>query len=306
MNEIILNSNNTIKLDDGRELVVREYLGQRVLTFKSIDELHKKASGTTSSNYYRNRKYFIEGEDYFHFKGKTGYQSLLNGNYSNLADLDPDTKHFSFYLITESGYLMLTRSFRDDLAIEVQRRLINSYFKLKSCKTIYDAIRMIADDLENHTKMIESINKIQQLQQASIEDTTEEINTIKTKMETPIAEGALTPTQLAEKLEIYSKHNNPHAALIEDICQVCGLPVRCAVVRPETDYMQYRIETKNNVQIIQAYLKPLAQEMVAKWWEANKDTARIVEYYKKSSGTHVKGDPKIAYYKIYKTRRFVA
>lgn len=35
------------------------------------------------------------------------------------------------HLITESGYLMLVKSFRDDLAWGVQRALVNSYFKGK-------------------------------------------------------------------------------------------------------------------------------------------------------------------------------
>ena len=34
-------------------------------------------------------------------------------------------------LITESGYLMLVKSFTDDLAWQVQRQLVNSYFRVK-------------------------------------------------------------------------------------------------------------------------------------------------------------------------------
>lgn len=34
-------------------------------------------------------------------------------------------------LITESGYLMLVKSFTDDLAWQVQRQLVNSYFRAK-------------------------------------------------------------------------------------------------------------------------------------------------------------------------------
>lgn len=37
----------------------------------------------------------------------------------------------SLILITESGYLMLVKSFTDDLAWKVQRELVNSYFKLR-------------------------------------------------------------------------------------------------------------------------------------------------------------------------------
>ena len=39
-------------------------------------------------------------------------------------------------LITESGYLMLVKSFTDDLAWKVQRELVNTYFRVKDVVTI--------------------------------------------------------------------------------------------------------------------------------------------------------------------------
>jgi len=68
-----------------------------------------------------NRKHFIENEDYF----------LLNREeaLSTKFVLSAPT---GLTLITESGYLMLVKSFTDDLAWEVQRQLVNNYFRVKA------------------------------------------------------------------------------------------------------------------------------------------------------------------------------
>ena len=54
MNEVI-NIENT-------EMQIREYNGQRVVTFKDIDTVHENKSGTARRNFNRNKKHFIEGE----------------------------------------------------------------------------------------------------------------------------------------------------------------------------------------------------------------------------------------------------
>lgn len=55
------------------------------------------------------------------------------------ATHEPRKKHKGGFrgdvtLITESGYLMLVKSFTDDLAWDVQRQLVNSYFKVEKSK----------------------------------------------------------------------------------------------------------------------------------------------------------------------------
>ena len=55
------------------------------------------------------------------------------------ANFEPRKKHKGGFhgdvtLITESGYLMLVKSFTDDLAWDVQRQLVNTYFKVEKKK----------------------------------------------------------------------------------------------------------------------------------------------------------------------------
>lgn len=98
---------------------IKEYNGQRVLTFKDIDKAHDRPDGTARKRFNENRNRFIEGVDYF------------NVQKSEKRTLEFNIPNRGFILITESGYLMLAKSFTDDLAWTVQRQLVNCYFRYK-------------------------------------------------------------------------------------------------------------------------------------------------------------------------------
>lgn len=111
MNNITINSTN---------LPIREFNGQRVVTLNDIDEVHNRRSGTAGRNFRENRNRFIEGVDYF------------RRNSSEVQNEYGITAPKGLILITESGYLMLVKSFTDDLAWKVQRELVNNYFRGKA------------------------------------------------------------------------------------------------------------------------------------------------------------------------------
>lgn len=110
--------NNLVKIEN-QELQVKEFNGQRVVTFKDIDILHERPETTARQNFKRNKKYFIESEDYF-----------VCNPYDSKNQFGVTSPN-GLTLITESGYLMLVKSFKDDLAWKVQRQLVNCYFKVK-------------------------------------------------------------------------------------------------------------------------------------------------------------------------------
>ncbi|MDD7383635.1 MAG: ORF6N domain-containing protein, partial [Peptoniphilaceae bacterium] len=56
MNSICVNNSN---------LDVKEFNGQRVVTFKDIDLVHSRIDGTARRNFYENKKHFIENIDYY-------------------------------------------------------------------------------------------------------------------------------------------------------------------------------------------------------------------------------------------------
>ncbi len=117
MNNKIVKINNT-------DLSVKEFKGQRVVTFKDIDMLHERVEGTAKRNFTDNKKHFIENVDYFELsKNDVGTDFVLTYGF--------DKKAPKGMLITESGYLMLVKSLQDDLAWKVQRELVNNYFRVK-------------------------------------------------------------------------------------------------------------------------------------------------------------------------------
>ena len=117
MNNQIVKINNT-------DLSVKEFNGQRVVTFKDIDMLHERVEGTASKNFRNNKKHFIKNVDYFELS-KNDVGENLSETYGF------DKKAPKGLLITESGYLMLVKSLQDDLAWKVQRELVNNYFRVK-------------------------------------------------------------------------------------------------------------------------------------------------------------------------------
>lgn len=117
MNNQIVKINNT-------DLSVKEFNGQRIVTFKDIDMLHERVEGTAKRNFNENKKHLIKDIDYFSIKGNELRELKQSTNFvlSNAKEI---------ILLTESGYLMLVKSLQDDLAWKVQRELVNNYFRIK-------------------------------------------------------------------------------------------------------------------------------------------------------------------------------
>lgn len=106
----------------GTDVTIKEWHGKRVVTFKDIDTVHQRPEGTARRNFGDNRQHFISGVDFFKISMDEFRTLGIEGNYNYPKGIT---------LITESGYLMLVKSFTDDLAWKVQRELVDSYFRVK-------------------------------------------------------------------------------------------------------------------------------------------------------------------------------
>ena len=107
----------------GTDVVIKEWHGKRVVTFKDIDTVHQRPEGTARKRFNDNRKHFVSGVDYFKISPsefRTAFDEQMDNRQQN-----------NITLITESGYLMLVKSFTDDLAWKVQRELVGSYFRIR-------------------------------------------------------------------------------------------------------------------------------------------------------------------------------
>ena len=116
--------NNLVKIGS-TSVAIKEYKGQRVVTFKDIDQCHGRPEGTARKRFNDNRKHLVNGTDYFIVKPADIRKSEKRT--SGIAPEDVNNRGTA--LITESGYLMLVKSFTDDLAWDVQRQLVNTYFR---------------------------------------------------------------------------------------------------------------------------------------------------------------------------------
>jgi len=97
----------------GSDLAVHEIEGQRVVNYRQIAGVHNCNVNNLQQNFKRNRKHFKENKDYF--------------KVSN--DAETDNLSVSRMYFTESGYLLLTKSLKDDRSWDVMRELIDRYFK---------------------------------------------------------------------------------------------------------------------------------------------------------------------------------
>lgn len=109
----------------GTEIQIKEYQGKRVVTLKDVDAVHQRKPGTASRNFRENRMHFIDGVDFYKINQpdeirRLGISRPQGGTANEVT------------LITETGYLMLVKSFTDDLAWKVQRELVDSYFRARA------------------------------------------------------------------------------------------------------------------------------------------------------------------------------
>ena len=94
----------------------KEYNGQPVVTLSDIDKVHKRPEGTARRTFNYNKQHFVEGVDYYERN-----PAEAANEYGILAPS-------GLKLFTQTGYLMIVKSFTDDLSWAIQRELVNGYF----------------------------------------------------------------------------------------------------------------------------------------------------------------------------------
>lgn len=279
------------------EIVIREYKKQRVITFDIIDKLHEKEEGVSRSNFSRQKKHFIEGEDYFVFRGQEGREALQLGNYSNLLELST-SKNFVFYLFTQSGYLMLAKCFNDDLAWSVQRTLVNNYFSSKAAGNMFSLMRRIIDVLEENQKVIED-------QKLQIEAATERLDEIDEMHDVEVDPSWLTANKIAKKLKLYSTNGLPHSSLVSAIATKAGINISRRA-KHKDDYVAVIAKREGDTVIWEVYFTPVGEDAIVDWWYKNENKTRFTNLYKRSTGEHSPGDVKQMGHKIGRRSYYLA
>ena len=81
------------------------FVGKRVVTFKDIDTVHKRPEGTARKRFNDNRRHFVSGVDFFKISPSEFRTAIGNMDSRQQNEVT---------LMTETGYLMLVKSFTDD------------------------------------------------------------------------------------------------------------------------------------------------------------------------------------------------
>ena len=103
-----MNTSSIVTINN-TNVAIKDYQGTRVVTLREIDEVHQRPEGTARKRFNDNRQHFIEGTDFFTVDQPSEIRTLgLERPQGGVPE--------SVTLITESGYLMLVKSFTDDLA----------------------------------------------------------------------------------------------------------------------------------------------------------------------------------------------
>lgn len=137
------------------ELPVLEHDRQRVITLSMMDEVHSRVSGTARKRFNDHKERLVLGEDYF----------VRNTDEARELGF---TAPNGLILLTETGYLMLVKSFSDDLAWDVQRRLVNGYFRVQANnvhflvpQTLPEALRLAADLAEKKAELEAEVARLE-------------------------------------------------------------------------------------------------------------------------------------------------
>lgn len=134
-----------------QEISTKEYNGQRVVTFKDIDKVHERPEGTARKRFNDNRKRFEERTDFIEITEPSEIRTLgLERPQGGIPE--------KVILITEQGYLMLVKSFTDNLAWKVQRELVNTYFRVRKPLSQLEILQQSIEILNRHDNELKKMD----------------------------------------------------------------------------------------------------------------------------------------------------
>ena len=153
-------NSNLITIAD-KEIELKEYNGERVVTSWDIADLHEKDVKVVNQHFNRNITNLIENEDYYIISKET----FLKSHFVTLKNHAPNLKEVA--LFTESGYLLLVKGFTDERSWNIQRQLVKSYFKLKELKEKVEAgeieIKKVNSEMSSNNNQLEQLKSIENI-----------------------------------------------------------------------------------------------------------------------------------------------
>ena len=195
-------NNNLVKINE-EEIIVKEYENQRVVTAWDIAKVHNREVREITQNFNYVKDKLLKGEDYFLVnKEKVSESKIL------IQDFIPNNVK-EIVLFSESGYLMLVKTFTDDLSWDIQRQLVKGYFKLKELKSSVDKDKRLEIMEKNANvrmaKMLKSLipfSKSERYKEILVSEATKVLTGRELIPPTEVEAKTITATQIAEILGV--------------------------------------------------------------------------------------------------------
>lgn len=286
-------------LENNEVMPVFNWNGQRVVTYEDIDRVHHRPEGTARRAFSANRVHFRRGVDFETLSGDT-YRKFIRDNYG-----DDYVKRGAPLLnvFTETGYLMLVKTFTDDLAWDVQRMLIKCYFN--------EGIRVgttMIDDIASKWKEVFQIFHDQILEEArqQARDMFLQLSggtglPVQAMVFTPagnITKDDLTASAVAVKYGWYTAIGNPHYRFVSGLRKDAGIYVNTAEAH-DTEYVKYspmRSSVGSEQVNMLAYFTPEGQRKLKEHWDKTHHERFHETFYRRETVSHRAGTRKSATY----------
>ena len=197
--------NKLVKINNV-ELGIKEYKKERVITAWDIAKVHNREVREITQNFNYVKDKLLKDEDYFLVnKEKISESKIL------IQDFIPNNVK-EIPLFTESGYLMLVKTFTDDLSWDIQRQLVKGYFKLKELKSSVDKDKRLEIMEKNANvrmaKMLKSLipfSKSERYKEILVSEATKVLTGRELIPPPEVEAKTITATQIAEILGVSVK-----------------------------------------------------------------------------------------------------
>lgn len=249
-----------VALINGRELAVKEYNGQRVVTLWDVARLHNMDADGIRKNFKNNRQHLVDGEDYFILSKQDALAAnLIRSNEISRFALNATRDVLVF---TESGYLMMSKPITGDLAWAVQRQLVKTYFAIREVQEVIKN-QLSPESAIKHSEFLISLieaagmgPEVKLLTAKSIY----RMAGVELPFEITLEQKLYDLETIAKKMGILSENGKPHANAVSAIIKQIDIPATIKLDVLETNGKWTGSVTKYQEEIF---------DYIAKWLEEN-------------------------------------
>jgi hypothetical protein len=243
---------------NGRDLVIKEYNGQRVLTIWDIARLHNTSTTHIRNTFDRNIKRLTKDEDYFIVEK----QSEFAHTFCMSKEIDHHALNAAknIPIFTEAGYLMITKPLADDLSWFIQKQLVKTYFQMQEVKEVIKNQLSPESAIEHSQFLISLIDaagmgpEVKLLTAKSIY----RMAGVELPFEITLEQKLYDLETIAKKMGILSENGKPHANAVSAIIKQIDIPATIKLDVLETNGKWTGSVTKYKEEIF---------DYIAKWLE---------------------------------------